>query len=46
MDYEKRQIKILNEIPSESEISRIISQHKVVEIYMRGNDIVEEITSI
>ena len=46
MIHKKKQVKVLNRIPTENEINLILDQYKEVEIYMRGNDIIEEITPI
>lgn len=46
MAQKRRQVRILNRIPTENEINLILDQHKEVEIYMRGNDIIEEVTPI
>lgn len=46
MIHKTKQVEVLNRIPTENEINLILDQHKEVEIYMRGNDIIEEITPI
>ena len=46
MIHNTKQVKVLNRIPTENEINLILDKHKEVEIYMRGNDIIEEITPI
>lgn len=46
MIHKKKQVKVLSRIPTENEINLVLDQHKEVEIYMRGNDIIEEITPI
>lgn len=46
MAQKRRQVRVLNRIPKENEINLILDQHKEVEIYTRGNDIIEEITPI
>ncbi len=46
MIHKTKQVKVLNRIPTENEINLILDQYKEVEIYMRGNDIIEEITPI
>lgn len=46
MAQKRRQVRVLNRIPTENEINLILDQHKEVEIYMRGNDIIEEINPI
>ena len=46
MIHKTKQVKVLNRIPTENEINLILDQHKEVEIYMRGSDIIEEITPI
>ncbi len=46
MAQKRRQVRVLNRIPSEDEINLILDQHKEVEIYMREGYIIEEITPI
>ena len=46
MAQKRRQVRVLNRIPTENEINIILDQHKEVEIYMRGNGIIEEINPI
>lgn len=46
MAQKRRQVRVLNRIPTENEINLILDLHKEVEIYMRGNDIIEEINPI
>lgn len=46
MIHKTKKVKVLNRIPTENEINLILDQYKEVEIYMRGNDIIEEITPI
>ena len=46
MIHKKKQVKVLSRIPTENEINFVLDQHKEVEIYMKGNDIIEEITPI
>lgn len=46
MIHNEKQVKVLNRIPTENEINHILDQYKEVEIYMRGNDIIEEVAPI